>query len=97
MNTIKTIYAVKSELDRKTGSAGQADSAGSGIRIPALLPLPPLNPLYEPLSPGTEGSSPLPDLAERKIASMTAMFRTVPSNGTGNSVLSRMLRENRSP
>jgi hypothetical protein len=48
-------------------------------------------------NPSIEGSSQLPDLAERKIASMTAMLRTLPSNGTGNSVLSRMLRENRSP
>jgi hypothetical protein len=34
---------------------------------------------------------------ERKLASITAMFLTEPSNGTGNSVPWRMLFENKSP
>jgi hypothetical protein len=43
------------------------------------------------------GSSHFPVSAERKIASMTAMFRIEPSSETGNSVPSRMLWENKSP
>ena len=54
-------------------------------------------PLDKCYNTGTVGESQCPDLAERKIASMTAMLRTLPSNGTDNSVPSRMLRENRSP
>ena len=36
-------------------------------------------------------------LAERNIASITAIFRIDPSNGTGISAPSRMLCENKSP
>ena len=104
MNTILEIRAVKSELN-PTVSEGSSlclpwrANEGKGWslrlradkrRVPGTIEIPFYN-------PGTVGSSHLPDLAERKIASMTAMFRTVPSNGTGNSVPSRMLRENRSP
>lgn len=41
-----------------------------------------------------KGSSHLPDLAERKIASITAMFLIEPSSETGSSLFCRMLAEN---
>jgi hypothetical protein len=108
VNTIEEICAVKLELGVFHGTERQCtedehddedenDSQTSEFGLKKIEDGRGPGRLRSGYNPSVDGSSQLPDSAERKIASMTAMLRTLPSNGTGNSVLSRMLREKRSP